>query len=955
MSKIILKTRTKAIITAIILMLTITSTSLFVALPSTSAHSPSWTVPTNAYIQPVPDTVGVGQSVTLVCWLDRYSPTNGGNNGQVWTGWQINITQPDGKTVIIGPWTCASAVASDWKTFTPTEVGTYKMVFSWPGGVVAPSLATYSSVDTGDIFLGATSDTNYLYVQQNAVPSYPETPLPSDYWTRPINGQNRLWSSLASNYLKGAWLVEPGFQNEGTGPASAHVMWTEPILATSPTSGQGYPGGIADAQWPGMVINTNDYNTPWSAPIIMNGIIYQNMPSTSESSKYGYYATDLQTGQQLWFKNGTDNGLNNPYIVAPPGGSSYPYGQEYYMLSQGQILHVYNVNGNGIAEYLWMQGVMGTWSNTMSTGTWYMLDPTTGDVILTLTNVPTGTAATDAQGDLLIYSYNSAKGQFLCWNTTQAIYRASPTSTGEQQWRPANGAVIDAQNDTAWVNASTTWGTGLDPLMQTALKTPHSGYSMNVTDNSLKGLQGSIKVLSDSKREPRQIFGSAITTTYGSIGGSCTGDSIQIWLATINEGATSFSPWPTLPCELNTNLGFTVTLNYNKNFTVPLPGRNDTWSIPCINYDARIFTLMDQQTTQIWCYNLDTGALMWGPTAKMSPMGYYNTGGGEGWAGNVYYGIYLAMDTENFPGELFAYNVTNGNLLWSYNSTASPYNFESIYGANMPMLLEGVCDGMVYMCSSEHNPTNPIWRQSYIRCINITDGTLIWKLQDFYGLYGWQGGGGVGLPIADGYMVTWSQYDNLVYCIGKGPSGLTVSAPQSDIPQGSSFTISGTVTDQSPGAKAYAAKFGVSNGVAAVSDDSQEAFMEYLYEQQSKPTNTTGVSVRISAIDPNGNYVNLGTTTSDATGFYSFTVDPSMLSAGAGKYTVVANFDGSKSYGSSSSECAFTLNAAAPTPTNAPLAVQPPTEMYFVASTIAIILAIAIGFALTILVLRKRA
>jgi hypothetical protein len=203
-------------------------------------------------------------------------------------------------------------------------------------------------------------------------------------------------------------------------------------------------------------------------------------------------------------------------------------------------------------------------------------------------------------------------------------------------------------------------------------------------------------------------------------------------------------------------------------------------------------------------------------------------------------------------------------------------------------------------------------------------------------------------------MVTWSQYDNLVYCIGKGPSGLTVSAPQSDIPQGSSFTISGTVTDQSPGALAYAAKYGVSNGVAAVSDDSQEAFMEYLYEQQAKPSNTTGVSVRISAIDPNGNYVNLGTTTSDASGFYSLAVDPSMLPAGAGKYTVVATFDGSKSYGSSSSECAFTLNAAAPTPTNAPLAAQPPTVMYFVASTIAIIVAIAIGFAVTILVLRKR-
>ncbi len=902
--------------------------------------------------------MGVGQSTTIVCWLDRYSPTNGGNEGQLLSGWQINITQPDGSTVIIGPWTCSSAVSSDWKEFNPTQVGTYKVVFSWPGAIVQPSLVVPTNVVIGDIFLGATSEPNYLSVQQDPIPNYPETPLPTDYWTRPINSQNRAWSTLASNYLRGAWLPVPGFQNEGTGPSSAHILWAKPILATS-LSSQGYPGGVADAQWPGLITNVNDYTYAWGTPIIMNGVIYQNMPATSSSSKYGYYATDLYTGQQLWFKNGTDNGLNNPYTIGAPGGSNYPYGEQFYMLTQGQLLHVNNANGNGIAPYLWMQGVMGTWTNAVATGTWYMLDPSTGNVILTLTNVPTGTPATDAQGDLLIYSYNAATGNFLCWNSTQAIYRAAPTGTGEQQWRPANGAVINAVNDTAWVNASTTWGTSLDPLVKTALMTPHSGYTMNYTDPSLKGLAatgggqtpGTIKILSDDTREPKQIFGNGITTTYGSIGGSITSDSIRVWLATISKDGSN-SPWPTLPAELNTNLGYKVTLNYDKNITVPLPGRNDTWAITCINYDARIFTLMDQQTTQIWCYNLDTAELLWGPTAKMSSMGYYSNGGGEGWPGNVYYGIYLGMYTYNYAGELRAYNVTNGNLLWSYNSTAAPYSYESAYGPNMPMLLEGVCDHMVYMCSSEHSPTNPLFRQSYIRCINITTGELIWKLPIFYGLYGWQGGGGVGLPIADGYTVAWSQYDNQVYCIGKGPSPTTVSAPQSGITQGNGFTITGTVTDQSSGAVAYTAKYG--DSVAAVSDDSQEGYMGYLYMQQSKPSNTTGVPVTINAVDPNGNLITLGETTSDATGFYSFQVNPDMLTAGPGTYTVIAKFAGSNSYGSSSSESAFTLNAAAPTPTLQPATAAPPTDMYVLGIGTAIIITIIIGFAVTILILRKR-
>jgi len=349
---------------------------------------------------------------------------------------------------------------------------------------------------------------------------------------------------------------------------------------------------------------------------------------------------------------------------------------------------------------------------------------------------------------------------------------------------------------------------------------------------------------------------------------------------------------------------------------------------------------------------LDTADLMWGPTVKMSSMGYYSNGGGEGWPGNVYYGIYLGMYTYNYAGELRAYNVTNGNLLWSYNSTAAPYSYESAYGPNMPMLLEAVCDHMVYMCSSEHSPTNPLFRQSYIRCINITTGELIWKLPIFYGQYGWQGGGGVGLPIANGYTVAWSQYDNQVYCIGKGPSHTTVSAPQSGITQGNSFTITGTVTDQSSGAVAYTAKYG--NSVAAVSDDSQEGYMGYLYMQQLKPSNTTGVSVTINAIDPNGNLINLGETTSDATCFYSFQVNPDMLTAGPGTYTVMASFAGTNSYGSSSAESAFTINAAAPTTSPYPVANLPPTEMYFALSTVAIIIAIAIVGAVVVLMLRKR-
>jgi hypothetical protein len=92
------------------------------------------------------------------------------------------------------------------------------------------------------------------------------------------------------------------------------VLWAASLCAESPSS-SGYPGGIADAQWPSISNNINDYQSSFRNPIIMNGILYYNAPTTQQTAKYGYYAVDLYTGNQIWYKNGTDNGLDNPYSI----------------------------------------------------------------------------------------------------------------------------------------------------------------------------------------------------------------------------------------------------------------------------------------------------------------------------------------------------------------------------------------------------------------------------------------------------------------------------------------------------------------------------------------------------------------------------------------------------------------------------------------------------------------
>jgi hypothetical protein len=126
--------------------------------------------------------------------------------------------------------------------------------------------------------------------------------------------------------------------------------------------------------------------------------------------------------------------------------------------------------------------------------------------------------------------------------------------------------------------------------------------------------------------------------------------------------------------------------------------------------------------------------------------------------------------------------------------------------------------------------------------------------------------------------------------------------------------------------------------------------MQYLYMQQPMPTNATGVPITISVLDPNNNYHEVGTTTSDATGLYSFAFTPEV----PGKYTLVASFAGTESYFSSSAETALNIDIA-PTASPAPLQATSLADQYILPGIIGIIIAIAIvGAILALLVIRKR-
>ena len=192
--------------------------------------------------------------------------------------------------------------------------------------------------------------------------------------------------------------------------------------------------------------------------------------------------------------------------------------------------------------------------------------------------------------------------------------------------------------------------------------------------------------------------------------------------------------------------------------------------------------------------------------------------------------------------------------------------------------MTAIADGKIYLQSYEHSANAPHWQDSKMRCINATTGEEIWAV------FGW--GNSSPNPVADGYIVYLNAYDMQLYCFGKGPSATSVST-QNDA---GGIQIMGSVIDTAAGTNQEEQAGRFPHGVPAVSDASENAWMEYVYTQKPLPTNITGVPVSLDAIDPNGNSIHLGDVTSDANGYYCLLVNPNVLSAGAGTYKVIANF-----------------------------------------------------------------
>ena len=539
-------------------------------------------------------------------------------------------------------------------------------------------------------------------------------------------------------------------------------------------------------------------------------------------------------------------------------------------ISFGQLYDYESLNQHGVIPngYLWKSV-----SDASNGGTvWMAYDSFTGRWLFNETNVPSGTQVYGPNGEILVYQMNYAARWLAMWNNTAAPTLAGALGTGSSayQWRP-NGKNV---------NAST-------------------AYTWNVTIPSLTGLSNP----------------SIVKVFYGDLilGTSST------FITNSAYGGTQ-NPYTLWALNLNPTKGAIGQLLWYKNYTAPSGNITRTIYVdpgwPLVDLTARVFVVHDEETMVNWGYSIDTGNVLWGPSApEANALGFYFSTGGQLSAKAVAYGnLYQA----GYGGVLYCYNLTTGKVAFTYgnggagNSTNS--GLASPYG-KYPIGTGAIADGKVYIFSSEHSPTAPYWKDALIRCVDAFTGEELWKTYGYSGV-----GSNNGMAVADGNMVYLNLYDNQLYCFGKGPSATTVSAPQTLASKGTKVVITGSVTDQSSGAK----------GTPAISDASMGAWMAYLYMQKPKPTNATGVQVHLTAIDPNGNYQEIGYATTDTNGNYGIIWTPPV----EGLYKVTATFAGTESYGDSDATtymgvgpAAQTQPSAQPTSTANPTPTQNPTPI----------------------------
>ena len=341
-----------------------------------------------AYMSVGPSPVGVGQLVTVNIWT---SPAPGA--GRARTGYTVTITKPDGTTSKVGPINSYVADGTSWFSYVPDTVGTYTFKFDAPGDYYPAGryqngvLMTNNSGSLYDsaYYQPSSTENQQIDVQSNFVMSWPPSPLPTDYWTRPVIANFREWAQIMGDYpwygpggginwpadTNPYWSSQQRFTPYVQGPTSAHVVWRRMGIMSGIIGGDfgresigGMGGGIQTLPSPGVpniIYNGRCYQTVTKImPVLINGTYYNQPASVWE-------CYDLRTGQVYWDIQG----------AAAPSAIEYTEGNKAVAGGEAQAtttVALIGISGSRLYRYNALTGAvsMNISIAPLSSATYYM-------------------------------------------------------------------------------------------------------------------------------------------------------------------------------------------------------------------------------------------------------------------------------------------------------------------------------------------------------------------------------------------------------------------------------------------------------------------------------------------------------------------------------------------------------------------------------------------------------
>lgn len=778
-----LRNKIAAITIVIFFMLSITaSVSL---IPSTSAHTPAWNIPTFAYVAVEPGLVGVGQTALVDMFVGNAPiPSATITNTYRYHNYQLVITAPDG-TVNQQNWVDVNDTTGNQDySFTPTQVGTYNITFHYLGQTLyVPYDQPVGSVNQNDTYLPS-SYTVTLTVQQNPVPvsPVPISTSPTAYWTRPIYGENSFWFIYGSNWLgTGAPVLSTagsgtisGFgtnsfaertPGDAVGSLTGHIMWTKPIEVG------GIVGGNESYIQGNSYFEGSAYSQRFTNPIIVAGILIYNPPISFAGSGSGpTTAVDLSTGNIIWQSTYLPN--SDPLASGPP--NNVP------AISFAYVYDVQDPNQHGTYPPILFSSSFSEAFNAF-TGNW----------LFNVTGVPSGTAAEGPQGEQLKYvianggnstnpnwtlaEWNSRKlwsytGLSPAADTSSISLTAGDKYTYNYYYTPSFSNITTYSYENNVLTTTTLNYTAITAAVNAtvwSLTDIHTRYDWNVSLPWLDVMGNQTITTISNTTGIYYVKGYQSSPT---VNPDASNPASVMYAMYNNEMILRNGSLPALGGAQAQYTYFAIDLNPAHSTLGQImwmqsyypPAGNITVSQGPIDPSAGVFVEGYKETTQWVGYSMTTGAKLW-TTNGQAALDYFGNPIYPYVTGMAAYGNLYSCGQ---AGIVYCYSMTTGQVLWTYGNGGAGNTTESYFQrpGNFPIEINAIGGGVLYLVTTEHTVETPILKGAMASGVNATDGTLLWQVSDYTGEFG-----SMSYAIADGKSVFYNGYDDQIYTLGQGP------------------------------------------------------------------------------------------------------------------------------------------------------------------------------------------